>query len=73
MFSWNQFLWPLIIGESQNMFPVTVALVAFSGQWYNQWNLIAAATVLSIIPMLLIFILLQRYLVQGLVLSGTKG
>jgi ABC-type glycerol-3-phosphate transport system permease component len=73
MFSWNQFLWPLIIGQSQDMFTVTVGLVAFSGQWYNQWNLIAAATVLSIIPMLLIFILLQRYLVQGLVLSGTKG
>lgn len=73
MFSWNQFLWPLIIGQSQDMFTVTVGLVAFSGQWYNQWNLIAAATVLSIIPMLVIFILLQRYLVQGLVLSGTKG
>ncbi|MDG2404331.1 MAG: carbohydrate ABC transporter permease, partial [Paracoccaceae bacterium] len=53
MFSWNQFLWPLVIGQKQDMFTVTVGLVAFSGQWYNQWNLIAAATVLSIIPMLL--------------------
>jgi ABC-type glycerol-3-phosphate transport system permease component len=55
------------------MFTVTVGLVAFSGQWYTQWNLIAAATVLSIIPMLLIFVLLQKHLVQGLVMSGTKG
>jgi len=73
MFSWNQFLWPLVIGQKQEMFTVTVGLVAFSGQWYNQWNLIAAATVLSIIPMLLIFVLLQKHLVQGLVMSGTKG
>ncbi len=73
MFSWNQFLWPLVIGQKQEMFTVTVGLVAFSGQWYNQWNLIAAATVLSIIPMLLVFILLQKHLVQGLVMSGTKG
>jgi ABC-type glycerol-3-phosphate transport system permease component len=73
MFSWNQFLWPLVIGQKQDMFTVTVGLVAFSGQWYNQWNLIAAATVLSIIPMLLIFVLLQKHLVQGLVMSGTKG
>lgn len=73
MFSWNQFLWPLVIGQEQDMFTVTVGLVFFSGQWYNQWNLIATATVLSMIPMLLIFVLLQKYLVQGLVLSGTKG
>ena len=73
MFSWNQFLWPLVIGQNQDMFTVTVGLVAFSGQWYTQWNLIAAATVLSIIPMLLIFVLLQKHLVQGLVMSGTKG
>ena len=73
MFSWNQFLWPLVMGQEQDMFTVTVGLVFFSGQWYNQWNLIAAATVLSMIPMLLIFVLLQKYLVQGLVLSGTKG
>ncbi len=73
MFSWNQFLWPLVIGQEQEMFTVTVGLVYFAGQWFNEWNLIATATIFSMIPMLLIFILLQKYLVQGLVLTGTKG
>lgn len=73
MFSWNQFLWPLVVGQEQDMFTVTVGLVYFAGQWFNEWNLIATATIFSMIPMLLIFIVLQRYLVQGLVLTGTKG
>lgn len=73
MFSWNQFLWPLVVGQEQDMFTVTVGLVFFAGQWFNEWNLIATATIFSMVPMLLIFILLQKYLVQGLVLTGTKG
>jgi len=73
MFSWNQFLWPLVVAQEQEMFTVTVGLVYFAGQWFNEWNLITTATIFSMIPMLLIFILLQKYLVQGLVLSGTKG
>lgn len=73
MWAWNQFLWPLIIGQQQEMFTVTVGLVYFAGQWFNDWNMITTATVFSMIPMIVIFILLQRYLVQGIVLSGVKG
>lgn len=73
MFSWNQFLWPLVVGQEQDMFTVTVGLVYFSGQWFNEWNLITTATIFSMIPMVIIFVLLQKYLVQGLVLTGTKG
>lgn len=73
MFSWNQFLWPLVIGQDQSMFTVTVGLVFFSGQWFNEWNLITTATIFSMVPMLIIFVVLQKYLVQGLVLTGTKG
>jgi ABC-type glycerol-3-phosphate transport system permease component len=73
MFSWNQFLWPLVVGQDQGMFTVTVGLVYFSGQWFNEWNLITTATIFSMVPMLIIFVLLQKYLVQGLVLTGTKG
>jgi ABC-type glycerol-3-phosphate transport system permease component len=73
MWAWNQFLWPLIIGQQQEMFTVTVGLVFFAGQWFNDWNMITTATIFSMIPMIVIFILLQRYLVQGIVLSGVKG
>lgn len=73
MWSWNQFLWPLIVGQDQSMFTVTVGLVYFVGQWFTDWNMITAATVLSMVPMIVIFVVLQRYLVQGLMLSGLKG
>jgi len=73
MWSWNQFLWPLIVGQDQSMFTVTVGLVYFAGQWFNDWNMITTATVLSMIPMIVIFVVLQRYLVQGLMMSGLKN
>ncbi|HEX9114751.1 MAG TPA: carbohydrate ABC transporter permease [Anaerolineae bacterium] len=73
MWSWNEFLWPIIVGQQQSMFTVTVGLVNFAGVYYTNWTLITTATVFSMLPMILIFIFLQRYLVQGLVLSGIKG
>jgi multiple sugar transport system permease protein len=73
MWSWNQFLWPLVVGQSQRMFTVTVGLVNFSGVYYTDWTMITTATVFSMLPMILIFIFLQRFLVQGLVLAGLKG
>ncbi len=73
MWSWNEFLWPVIVGQDQTMFTVTVGLVNFAGVYYTDWTMIATATVFSMLPMILIFVSLQRYLVQGLVLSGIKG
>lgn len=73
MWSWNEFLWPVIVGQQQKMFTVTVGLVNFAGVYYTNWTMIATATVFSMLPMILIFVFLQRYLVQGLVLSGIKG
>jgi len=73
MWSWNQFLWPLIVGQEQSMYTVTVGLVYFAGQWFNNWTLIATAALLSMLPMIVIFLALQRYLVQGLMMSGLKG
>jgi ABC-type glycerol-3-phosphate transport system permease component len=73
MWSWNQFLWPLIVGQQQDMYTVTVGLVYFAGQWFNDWTMIATAAALSMVPMTVIFLVLQRYLVQGLMMSGLKG
>jgi ABC-type glycerol-3-phosphate transport system permease component len=73
MWSWNQFLWPLIVGQEQDMYTVTVGLVYFAGQWFNDWTLITTATVLSMVPMIAVFVVLQRHLVQGVMMSGLKG
>jgi len=72
LFSWNAFLWPLLVAQNQSMFTVTVGLVDFAGAEFNQWNLINAATIMSMLPMIILFVSLQRYLVRGVAMSGIK-
>ncbi len=71
--SWNAFLWPLVIGQDESSWTVQVALSSFlTSQTVNLHELFVAAAV-SILPLLLVFIFLQRYLVQGVAESGIKG
>lgn len=72
MFSWNTFLWPLLVAQEESMFTVTVGLVNFAGSEFNQWNLINAATMISLLPIIVLFVALQRYLVKGVAMSGMK-
>jgi multiple sugar transport system permease protein len=71
--SWNAFLWPLVIGQDSSSWTVQVALSSFmTAQTINLHELFVAAAV-SILPLLLVFVFLQRYLVQGVAESGIKG
>ncbi|TFD11871.1 carbohydrate ABC transporter permease [Cryobacterium sp. TMT1-2-2] len=72
MFTWNTFLWPMLVAQNESMYTVTVGLVNFAGGEFNQWNLINAATMISMIPTIILFITLQRYLVKGVAMSGMK-
>lgn len=71
--AWNEFLWPLIMLDSPDMMTLQVALTQFQGQYEVKWNLLMAASALSMIPIALIFIIFQRYLVEGIASSGVKG
>jgi len=71
--SWNAFLWPLLIGQDSSMWTVQVALSTFlTAQTINLHELFLAAAV-SILPLVLVFVFLQRYLVQGVAETGIKG
>lgn len=70
---WNSFLWPLLIVSDVNMATVPLGLNMFLGQTGNQWNLLMAASTISVVPSAIIVILLQRYLVSGIALSGMGG
>jgi multiple sugar transport system permease protein len=71
--SWNAFLWPLVIGQDSSMWTVQVALSTFlTAQTINLHELFLAAAV-SIAPLVLVFTVLQRYLVQGVAETGIKG
>jgi putative chitobiose transport system permease protein len=72
--SWSDFLWPLIVlkpGSSLTTLPLGVATLA--GAFNLDWRLVAAGSVLSILPILLFFLLMQRYVVPSEVGSGVKG
>lgn len=70
---WNEFTWPLIITRSDEMKTVQLGLTLFADEFTIQWNLLMAATTLIILPLLIVFLLLQRYFVQGIVTTGVKG
>ncbi|MEM6429919.1 MAG: carbohydrate ABC transporter permease [Deinococcota bacterium] len=71
--NWNAFLWPLIIGKSPRMRTLPVGISAFSGEADTAWNLIMSASALAIVPVLVVFIIFQRQIIEGVVLSGVKG
>jgi len=73
MWSWNEFFWPMVVTTGREMKVVTLGLMSFTNMYYIEYNLLTAAAVLSILPILVIFILLQRWVVQAVVMSGLKG
>jgi len=73
MWNWNEFFWPLVVVNSPTMRVVTIGLMSFTNIYFIEYNLLTAAAVISILPILLIFLFLQRWVVQGVVMSGLKG
>ncbi|WP_309569723.1 carbohydrate ABC transporter permease [Deinococcus sp.] len=75
MASWNNFLWPLLIVSDRNLMTLPLALATLQGVYpgQTQWNLIMAGTVVTVAPMILVFLLAQRWVVEGVTTSGLKG
>jgi len=73
MWSWNEFFWPMVVTTSPQMKVVTLGLTSFTNMYFIEYNLLTAAAVLSILPILVIFVTLQRWVVQAVVMSGLKG
>lgn len=71
--SWNNFLWPLVVAQSESMYTLPVALSLYSvGQNSTNYGVLLAGSVLIITPVLLMFLALQRYFVQGIAATGIK-
>ncbi len=73
MGAWNEFLWPLIIMTKESKYTLPVALANLNGQHNTEWGLLMAGSVVVIVPILILFIFMQRHFVKGMVLSGIKG
>lgn len=73
MWTWNELFWPLVVINSASMKVVTLGLVSFTNMYFIEYNLVTAAAVLSILPILAIFLLCQKWVVRAVVMSGLKG
>ncbi|MFZ5819307.1 MAG: carbohydrate ABC transporter permease [Chloroflexota bacterium] len=73
MFNWNAYLWPLIVLTEKNVRTLPIILTWFSNQQVDKTNLTMAASVLVILPVLFVFLLVQKWIVKGITLSGLKG
>ncbi len=72
-FHWNDFLWPLVITDSVNVRPVTVGLQLFSAPEQGvQWALVGAATLMTSLPLLILFLIFQRQFVQSFMRAGIR-
>jgi multiple sugar transport system permease protein len=71
--SWNNFLWPLVVATSEEKYTLPVALALYStGQNATQYGLLLAGAVVVVIPVIVVFLVLQRYIMQGIAMTGIK-
>jgi ABC-type glycerol-3-phosphate transport system permease component len=71
--TWNEFLLPLIYLQSQDKFTLALGLRMFQGESSTSWNLLMAASLLTMLPVLLLFFAAQKHFMQGIVFTGVKG
>jgi len=73
MSMWGEFLWPSILQSDPKQFVLSVGLVQLQGAFSANWRLIAAGTILSMLPVIAFFVVLQRYFVSGVLAGSVKG
>jgi multiple sugar transport system permease protein len=72
MYNWNDLLWPLIISTEQNMQTLPAGLALFMGQHVTEYGLLMAGSVLTLLPMVIAFLAIQRRFVEGIATTGLK-
>ena len=73
MWNWNSFYTPLIFLNSQDKFTVPLLLNMFKGKYTVDWSLIMAASTISIIPVLIVYLFAQKHIIEGITITGMKG
>ncbi|GAH19845.1 unnamed protein product, partial [marine sediment metagenome] len=72
LWNWNSFLWPLIALEDMNKFTIPIGIAFYQQQFSVYYGTMMAAATVAIIPVLILFVLVQRYVVRGIALTGLK-
>jgi multiple sugar transport system permease protein len=71
--SWNDFIWPLVVIQSEQNRTIQLGLETFQGAHSTAWTLLMAGNVMSLIPMLVVFFAAQRYFIRSVATTGLKG
>ncbi len=71
--NWTAFLWPLIAITDRTLYTLPVGLASFSGEFQTEWEMVMTGASVATIPTILVFLLLQRYIIRGIVLAGLKA
>lgn len=72
MASWNMFAWPVIVLNSPELFTLPIGLNFFKGLYTTKWSLIMAGSMFNTLPVLVVFVLFQRYFIKGVATAGMK-
>ena len=73
MVYWNWFFWPLIVLNSEEKFTISLTLTKFMGLYWTEYGPLTAGSFLAVIPIVVTFLVLQRYFVEGIATTGMKG
>lgn len=73
IFRYDDLLWPLVVAQRTDMYPITIGLVEFIGEFFVEYDLYTAAAVMAILPVLIIYLVLQRFIIEGIATQGIKG
>jgi multiple sugar transport system permease protein len=73
MGTWKAFMWPLLILNTEELVPLQVLLQRFQGQYSAEYNLLMAGSLIVLLPLLVVFLLGQRYFIRGIQLGAVKG
>ncbi|AQS55162.1 sugar ABC transporter permease [Novibacillus thermophilus] len=71
--AWNDFLWPLVVTSSDSMRVLSIGIASFQGEYATEYPLLMAGALMASLPLILIFIFLQRYFIEGITMTGMKG
>lgn len=73
LWSWNELLWPLVITTQSNSMPLSAGIATMQGEKLTDFSVMMAASTLAMAPMIVLFLILQRRVIEGLATSGMKG
>jgi len=71
--AWNDFLWPLIVMTRDEMYTLPVALANLMGEHAQDMELMMAGSLLTILPIMVLFLVMQKYYIEGIMIGGIKG